>query len=392
MFQWCKWILKWYWKMTNVEVQRRCRNECGTPPTQVQLKGYVISLRLIERWNVDQSQFGRPCSSPGNASVVRVLQVLKPFPKKSVRQDSHEIGLSKISIYQIFAAWEVETIHTKTAPCNEWGKSRQFNGILWVVCAGMMKEILFQMSLLGLMKPLFKLLYCQLTELCVHVIELPVAVSVSVVGPAEDWQHHFSKEFSQVLQDNTTFHKRFVLGEIMLLSIGWCTTILPQWHEKFFQCSFFWEIDGVEYSPQSPSVTPLHFNLWGSLKNPAGPETKNWNFLCHHSTPTVQEVCHSTMGITNFNLRSSHVRKMGKIRLNQSLIYIHPFPHSPYFFYLPLFNCVTKKTIFLGGHSYFLIHVMENNQRKYFCNCSTIPLTGLIWLRIGTGGGLLWMR
>jgi hypothetical protein len=32
VFEQCKWILKWYWKMENVtEVQRRWRNEFGTP-------------------------------------------------------------------------------------------------------------------------------------------------------------------------------------------------------------------------------------------------------------------------------------------------------------------------------------------------------------------------
>jgi cyanate permease len=32
-----------------------------------------------------------------------------------------------------------------------------------------------------------------------------------------------------------------------------------------------------------------------------------------------------TMGIRNFNLRTSEVRKRGKFGLNQSLIHIHPF-------------------------------------------------------------------
>jgi len=42
----------------------------------------------------------------------------------------------------------------------------------------------------------------------------------------------------------------------------------------------------------------------------------------------------STADIRNFNLRSQ-VRKMGRIGLNQSLIYIHPFLHSHPNFYLP---------------------------------------------------------
>jgi len=34
----------------------------------------------------------------------------------------------------------------------------------------------------------------------------------------------------------------------------------------------------------------------------------------------------STMGVRNFNLLRSQVRKMGKICLNQSVIYLHPSP------------------------------------------------------------------
>lgn len=44
----------------------------------------------------------------------------------------------------------------------------------------------------------------------------------------------------------------------------------------------------------------------------------------------------STMGIRNFNLRGNQVRKRGKIGVNQSLIWIHPFSHGhPLFFIFP---------------------------------------------------------
>ena len=47
------------------------------------------------------------------------------------------------------------------------------------------------------------------------------------------------------------------------------------------------------------------------------------------------------MDIRKFNLQKSQVRKTGNIGLNQSLIYIHPFPPlTPIIFYLPLFNTV----------------------------------------------------
>jgi hypothetical protein len=50
----------------------------------------------------------------------------------------------------------------------------------------------------------------------------------------------------------------------------------------------------------------------------------------------------STMGIR------SHVRKMGDIGLNNSLIYIHPLFHSHHNFYLPLFNSVAEKNSKVG--------------------------------------------
>jgi hypothetical protein len=62
------------------------------------------------------------------------------------------------------------------------------------------------------------------------------------------------------------------------------------------------------------------------------------------------------MGNRILNLRSQ-VRKRGKIGLNQSIIFTLPFPpFSRKFFYLPLFNSVTKKSILRekkhwgGGH------------------------------------------
>jgi hypothetical protein len=56
-----------------------------------------------------------------------------------------------------------------------------------------------------------------------------------------------------------------------------------------------------------------------------------------------------TMGIRNFNLWRSQVRKWGTIGLNQSLVYTHPFPHfQSNSFYLPLFNSVPKIKLFLG--------------------------------------------
>jgi hypothetical protein len=49
------------------------------------------------------------------------------------------------------------------------------------------------------------------------------------------------------------------------------------------------------------------------------------------------------LGIRNFNLRRNRVRNRGKIGLNQSLIYIHPFAATlTPIFCLPYFNLVVK--------------------------------------------------
>jgi hypothetical protein len=49
----------------------------------------------------------------------------------------------------------------------------------------------------------------------------------------------------------------------------------------------------VEYSPQSPDLTPLDFNLQDSLKNPAGPEKKIGS--SHATIPLQQYKKYTTM-------------------------------------------------------------------------------------------------
>jgi hypothetical protein len=53
------------------------------------------------------------------------------------------------------------------------------------------------------------------------------------------------------------------------------------------------------------------------------------------------------MGIRNINLLRNQIRKMGKIDLNHSLIYIHPFPPlTQFFLFAPLqLSNQKKKTI-----------------------------------------------
>jgi hypothetical protein len=65
----------------------------------------------------------------------------------------------------------------------------------------------------------------------------------------------------------------------------------------------------------------------------------------HNSAKNTGEGGKSTMGIRNFNLPRSQVRKRGKIGLNQSLKYIHThlsLTLLPNFFYLHLLKSVAK--------------------------------------------------
>jgi len=56
----------------------------------------------------------------------------------------------------------------------------------------------------------------------------------------------------------------------------------------------------------------------------------------------------STTGTRNFKLRNSQVIKREQICLNQCLISIDPFPpHSEHTFYLPLFNSISIRELFL---------------------------------------------
>ena len=61
---------------------------------------------------------------------------------------------------------------------------------------------------------------------------------------------------------------------------------------------------------------------------------KYWRNLANNSGPGAI----STVGITS-------PVKLAKIGLNQSFIYLHPFPALSHF-YLPLFNSVAKEPIF----------------------------------------------
>ena len=86
-----------------VELQRRSRNEFGTPlPTRVTI------TRIRDKFEVDgtmqdvlKGRCGRKRSSTDNESADAIMQDFARSSKKSLRQCSHEIGIEKSSVHQI---------------------------------------------------------------------------------------------------------------------------------------------------------------------------------------------------------------------------------------------------------------------------------------------------
>jgi hypothetical protein len=74
-----------------------------------------------------------------------------------------------------------------------------------------------------------------------------------------------------------------------------------------------------------------------------------YNLQYNRNLANNTEGVKSTTGISNVHLRRRHVRKKGKIGLNQSLYWCASFhrSHFNFFLYLPLFDSVAKKQ-FLG--------------------------------------------
>ena len=101
-----KWLLMFYWKVKNVEVQRSWRVEFGTPPPT-----RVTITRIRDKFEVNgtmqdvlKSQCRRKRSSTDNESADAVMQVFARSPKKSLRYRSREFGIEKSSVQRIIRA------------------------------------------------------------------------------------------------------------------------------------------------------------------------------------------------------------------------------------------------------------------------------------------------
>ena len=85
------------------EVQRRWRNQFGTPPPT-----RVTITRIRDKFEVDgtvqfvlKNPWGRKRISTDNESAEAVIQGFARSPKKSLRRFSHEIGIEKSSFRRI---------------------------------------------------------------------------------------------------------------------------------------------------------------------------------------------------------------------------------------------------------------------------------------------------
>jgi len=105
-------VLKWYFKFENIsEVQRQCRNEFGTqPPTRLTI------ARIWDKFEIDSTdgdvhkeRSGRPWTATTLATSAAVLQQFTRSPQKSVKQCSHETGVSRSSVQRILksAKWKM---------------------------------------------------------------------------------------------------------------------------------------------------------------------------------------------------------------------------------------------------------------------------------------------
>ena len=101
-----KWLLTCYWKVENLEVQRRWRVEFGNPPST-----RVTITRIRNKFEVDgtaqdvlKGRCERNKSSTDNGSADAVMQVFARSPRKSLKQCSREIVIEKSSVHRILRA------------------------------------------------------------------------------------------------------------------------------------------------------------------------------------------------------------------------------------------------------------------------------------------------
>ena len=109
LFEERKAALKWYFKFENIsEVQRQRWNEFGTqPPTRLTI------ARIWDKFEIDgnvgdvhKERSGRPRTATTLATSAAVLKQFTRSPQKSVKQCSHETGVSRSSVQPLdFYLW-----------------------------------------------------------------------------------------------------------------------------------------------------------------------------------------------------------------------------------------------------------------------------------------------
>ena len=288
-----KFILKCYWKYENaVEVQRQFRREFNKePPTRITI------TRIRDKFEADgtvqdvhKKRSGRPRTSTSPRKEERVLETFQRSPRKSLRQASREVGISKSSVHRIMKRCQWRSYIPKLVHAlNDDDPDRRVQYCEWYLerCN---EDAHFSTKIVWSDEATFKLNGSINRHNCTywgpenphvmvdHHVNLPgITVwcglsSRGLIGPF--------------------FFDATMTGPVYLNLLQ--QSVMPSIREDFEQEEFYFQQDGapphyhrdvrffldrilpnrwigrrgfVEYPPRSPDLTPLDFFLWGYLKD-----------------------------------------------------------------------------------------------------------------------------
>jgi transposase len=288
-----KFIMKYYWKYENVhEVQKQFKKEFKKePPTR-----FTIT-RIRDKFEVDgtihnvhKQHAGRPRTSSSSTEVERVLEMFQKSPRKSQRQVSREVGISKSTVQRIMQRCNWKSyIPRLVHALNDDDPDRRVQYCKWYLeqCQG---NAGFPTKIVWSDEASFKLNGSINRHNCTYW---------SPVNPHVTVEHHVNLPGITVWCGLSSrgligpfFFDATVTGPIYLNLLQ--QFVIPSIRIDFEDEEFFFQQDGapphyhrdvrsfldellpnrwigrrgfVEYPPRSPDLTPLDFFLWGYLKD-----------------------------------------------------------------------------------------------------------------------------
>lgn len=288
-----KFILKSYWKCENaVQVQREFRNKFQTdPPTRLTIS------RIRDKFEADgtvtsvqMKRSGRPRTSTSPTKEERVNELFHRSPRKSVRQASRELCISKASVQRILkrSHWK-SYIPRLVHAINEDDLDRRVEYCEWYL-AQCVKDAIFPTKIVWSDEASFKLNGSVNRHNCtywgLHNPHFTVDHHVNLPG-ITIWCGLSSRGLI-----GPFFFDATVTGSVYLNLLR--HFIMPNIRQAFGDEVFYFQQDGapphyhhivrsyldeilpnkwigrrgfVEYPPRSPDLTPLDFFLWGYLKD-----------------------------------------------------------------------------------------------------------------------------